>query len=220
MKKVLYLLLGICLFSISNVYAEEIVENLNVEIVTLEECIDGDTAKFKISDDTIIKARFLAVDTPETVHPTKGVELFGKEASEFTCTSLKEAKEIKIEYDENSDEEDNYGRKLVWVFVDGVLLQNSLVSKGYAEVAYLYDDYKYTPLLQDTEVIAKLEGVGIWSSEEETTSKIDTTIETTEDTEKENKNFINKLIDELIATVIEIINEILESILNLIEDML
>lgn len=195
-------------------------ENSNVEIVTLEKCVDGDTARFKMSDDTIIKARFLAIDTPETVHPTKGVEPFGKEASEFTCTSLTEAKEIKIEYDANSDEEDKYGRKLVWVFVDGILLQNLLVSKGYAEVAYLYGDYKYTSLLQDTEVIAKLENVGIWSSEEETTSKVDTTTETKEDAEKENKNFINKLIDQLIAAVMEIINEIIESILNLIEDML
>lgn len=229
MKKFLYLILVVCMFSFSNVYAEEVKDELKEEtkeevkdelgiIVTLEDCVDGDTAKFKMNDGAIIKARFLAVDTPETVHPTKGVEPFGKEASNFTCTSLKEAKEIKIEYDENSDKEDNYGRKLVWVFVDGVLLQNSLVSKGYAEVTYLYGNYKYTPLLQDSQVIAKLEGVGIWSDKETKEEVVQNNNSSKE--KDDNKGFIDKLIDDIVASIINMINDLLENILNLIEDVL
>ena len=58
--------------------------------VTLSKCVDGDTAKFQLNDE-IITARFLAIDTPETKHPTKGEEPWGKEASNFTCNSLKKA---------------------------------------------------------------------------------------------------------------------------------
>ena len=130
--------------------------------VEFNECVDGDTAKFIYKDEKIT-ARFLAIDTPETVHPTKEVEEFGKEASEYTCNKIKNAKEIILEYDENSDKLDKYDRHLVWVFVDGVLLQKKLVSKGYANVAYLYGNYKYTDELEKVEQEAEEHKIGIWS---------------------------------------------------------
>ena len=42
--------------------------------VDFYDCVDGDTAKFLYNDEKIT-ARFLAIDTPETVHPTKGIYL-------------------------------------------------------------------------------------------------------------------------------------------------
>lgn len=129
--------------------------------VTFSKCVDGDTAKFELNGE-VITARFLAIDTPETKHPTKGEEPWGKEASNFTCESLQKAKKIELEYDEGSDKTDKYDRHLVWVFVDGELLQDNIIKKGYAEVAYLYGDYKYTSLLQDHEEIAKKDRLGLW----------------------------------------------------------
>lgn len=136
----------------------------NIE-VKFSECVDGDTAKFIYKKDEIT-ARFLAIDTPETVHPTKEVEAYGKEASEYTCNKIKNAEIIKLEYDEDSDKLDKYNRHLVWVFVDGELLQKKLVSKGYASVAYLYGDYKYTDELEEVEQDAENNKLGIWSIKE------------------------------------------------------
>lgn len=133
--------------------------------VEFSDCVDGDTAKFIYKNEEIT-ARFLAIDTPETKHPTKGVEPYGKEASEYTCSKLKEAEEIKLEYDNDSDEKDKYDRHLVWVFVDGELLQKKLISKGFASVAYLYGDYKYTEELESAEQDAEDNKLGIWSNEE------------------------------------------------------
>lgn len=127
--------------------------------VKLKKCVDGDTAYFILNKDEI-KTRFLAIDTPES---TTQKEAYGKEASDFTCSTLKNAKTIEIEYDENSDKTDKYDRHLVWVFVDGELLQNLIIKEGLAEVAYLYDDYKYTEILKNTETIAKENKVNIWS---------------------------------------------------------
>lgn len=224
MKKFLYVLLGVLLLNPISIYAEEIdtvEENLpKTEIVTLEECVDGDTAKFRTVDNEVIKARFLAVDTPETVHPTIGEEPFGKEASNYTCETLTNAAEIKLEYDSNSDEEDKYGRKLVWVFTDGVLLQDSLVSQGYAEVAYLYADYKYTSLLQDSEAIAKANKLGVWSTEENTVADTDTSSDTEKDQETEEKGFLDNLIDSLLGAIFDFIDDLLDSLLKYIEDML
>lgn len=134
------------------------------DVVKLSKCVDGDTAKFIINGKEY-STRFLAIDTPEVKHPKKGVEPFGKEASKYTCDSLEKANEIVLEYDNNSTEEDKYGRKLVWVFVDKELLQEKLVSKGYAKVAYLYDDYKYTKKLQEVEKKAKKSKLGVWSNQ-------------------------------------------------------
>ena len=43
------------------------------------------------------KVRLIGVDTPETVHPTKPVEYFGREASAFTKRMV-EGKQIYLEY--------------------------------------------------------------------------------------------------------------------------
>lgn len=155
MKKLFCLLFLIFLFLPLNVFAES-------EIVTLSKCVDGDTAKFLING-KIYSTRFLAIDTPETVKPNTPVQPYGKAASNYTCKSLKNAKKIILEYDKNSTKEDKYGRRLAWIFVDDQLLQKKLISKGYAKVAYLYGNYRYTDLLKNAEKNAKLNSVGIWS---------------------------------------------------------
>ncbi len=194
------------------------------EIVTLDKCVDGDTANFKTSSGTVYKTRFLAVDTPETVHPTKEVEAYGKEASDYTCETLTNAKEIKLEYDDNSDREDKYGRTLAWVWVDGVLLQQSLVEKGLAEVAYLYDDYQYTSLLQDAEVVAKANKVGQWSDEEPSSEEVSKEKESIDEDKKAEKNkkrnFIQEFFDNLLGKIFDLIDNFLEKIINWIESML
>ena len=166
MKKIIIFL--ICFFiSIGSVNAEEI---------TLTKCIDGDTASFQING-KIEKVRFLAIDTPETKHPTKGEEPFGKEASNYTCNALQSSKKIEIEYDENSDKKDKYDRSLGWIFVDGDLLQAKLIENGLAKVAYLYDDYKYTDDLQKLEKDAKKDHKGIWGEYKEDYTKLYIAIE-------------------------------------------
>lgn len=154
MKKIFAIL--IFFLCVSFVKAEEIE-------VKFSDCVDGDTAKF-IYNNKEKTARFLAIDTPETVHPTKKDEKWGKEASDFTCKKIKEAKEIILEFDKESDRKDKYGRYLVWVFVDGKLLQEELVKNGLAEVAYLYGDYKYVDNLKNVEESAKRNKIGIWQN--------------------------------------------------------
>ena len=93
-------------------------------------------------------------------------EYYATEASDYTCNVIKKAKEIELEYDENSDKTDKYGRVLAWVYVDGNLLQEKLVKNGYAKVAYLYGDYKYTNILQEKQELASAKEMGIWNSED------------------------------------------------------
>ena len=205
MKKIF----GVILFftCITFISAEEIQ-------VKFSDCVDGDTAKF-IYNEEKITARFLAVDTPETVHPTKKEEEYGKEASDYTCKRIKESKEIILEFDEDSDKQDKYDRYLVWVFLDGKLLQEELVSKGLASVTYLYGDYKYTDKLESIEQLAEDNKLGIWSntSIEENMEENNKSTET--NVKKEHKSNINSLIEEYKEYIILIGALIMVSIFNL-----
>jgi len=156
MKNKLFLILSIFFLGVNSIYAKETVK--------FSDCVDGDTIKILV-DNEIKTVRMLAVDTPESVHPTKGVEYYGKEASEYTCQKVKNAKKIEIEYDDDSDKTDKYDRLLVWVFTDGSLLQKDLVENGYAKVAYLYGDYKYTNELETIQEKASAKSIGIWNEE-------------------------------------------------------
>lgn len=203
MKKVVMIFLFFCLF-MTNVYAERV-------FVKFESCVDGDTIKV-ILDDKKTTVRFLAIDTPETKHPTKGEQPFGKEASNYTCNKVKNAKKLEIEYDKGSSKVDKYDRALGWIFVDDSLLQKELISLGYAKVAYLYGDYKYTDELKEEESIAKSKKLGIWSlNEEETIKKIE---KTTTKVEKETNDSDNSIIDDIIKDIEKMFKNLFKSILK------
>lgn len=156
MKKLLFVLFIFLMFPLS----------INSMQVELDRCIDGDTARF-ITANGSESTRFLAIDTPETVHPTKPEELFGKEASDFTCNKLMNAELIRLEFDDNSDMYDRYNRLLAWVFVDDELLQELIIKEGLGEVAYLFGDYKYTDVLMDAQDYAMANQLNIWGDYEE-----------------------------------------------------
>lgn len=118
--------------------------------VELAHATDGDTAAFIIGGD-VYDTRFLAVNTPETSHPTYGAEPWGRAAKEYTAELLTNADEIVLELDPNSDLYDTYDRLLAWVWVDGDLLNYRLVKESYAWVMFLYGDFKYNGLLIQTE---------------------------------------------------------------------
>jgi micrococcal nuclease len=148
-KLVLFILLLIPL----NVFAKD--------VVTLDKCIDGDTASFSINGN-VQKVRFIAINAPEY---TSKIEQFGKEASEYTCNKLTNANLIELEYDPKSDLKDKYDRVLAWVYVDNSLLQKELVENGYAEVAYVYDDYLYINDLCSIQEKTYNNKIGIWSND-------------------------------------------------------
>lgn len=136
------------------------IEANSKKTVKLSKCTDGDTAHFLIDgkDKTV---RFLAINAPEY---TKEKEPYGKEASEYVCNVLTNAKKIQLEFDDGSDETDKYGRVLAWVYADGKLVQRELVKQGLAEVKYIYGDYAYTDELKALEKEAKAQKLAMWSN--------------------------------------------------------
>jgi micrococcal nuclease len=130
--------------------------------VKLDKCIDGDTASF-IYKKEAKKFRFLAIDTPES---TTKIEKYGPEASEYTCKQLKNASKIEIEFEPNSSIKDKYDRYLVYVFVDGELLQEKILYNGLADLKYDKNNYKYESELKNANEHAKNNLIGIYSTKE------------------------------------------------------
>ena len=86
--------------------------------VTVKTFVDGDTTHFNISsssfDRSVLKARYLAVNTPES---TGQIEPWGKKASEYTKNALKNATSIIVESNDGRWNADSTGdRFLVWVW--------------------------------------------------------------------------------------------------------
>ncbi len=86
--------------------------------VTVKNFIDGDTTHFNvptgISESGVLKARYLAIDTPES---TGKIEEYGKTASNFTHSTLEKATSIIVESDTSEWNLDSTGgRFLVWVW--------------------------------------------------------------------------------------------------------
>lgn len=124
--------------------------------------VDGDTTVLKIEGKEH-KVRFLLIDTPETVKPNTKVQPYGLESSKRTKELLSTASEITFEYD-SGNKTDRYGRVLGYIFVDGTLLQKTLVSEGLARVAYVKEpNTKYLLELEEEQEKAKNESLGIWS---------------------------------------------------------
>ncbi len=106
------------------------------------------------------KVRYIGINTPETKHPTKGVEHFGKEASEAN-RKLVDGKTINLEFD--VEQRDRYGRLLAYVFLkDGTFVNAWLVEHGFAQVMTVPPNVKYQELFLKLQREARKTGRGLW----------------------------------------------------------
>ena len=150
--------------------------------VTLEYCVDGDTAVFYYPQevyDAITSyaksTRFLNMDTEETY--SGGEEEWGKPASIYTCSLLEDAELIILQTDPGDNLLGTYGRLLAWVWVklpgedEFVLLNYMVVKQGLARVMYefgagetiSYENYTYNEWMHIAEDYAIDNDLGQWS---------------------------------------------------------
>lgn len=124
--------------------------------------IDGDTIVVTLNE----KVRLIGVDTPETVHPKRTVQCFGKDAKEFT-RAMVQHRSIRLALDEANaarNHKDRYGRTLAYVyFDDGTMLNAELIRRGFAH-AYTRFPFRHIVEFRQLERIARSRAVGLWAS--------------------------------------------------------
>jgi micrococcal nuclease len=124
--------------------------------------VDGDTLILRPND----KIRLIGVDTPETVHPKKVGECYGKEAKEFTHTTVSGQKIRLVLDDANAGRrhKDRYGRTLGYVYLQtGTMLNAELIRRGFAH-AYTRFPFRYLVEFRRMEQEARSRGMGLWSN--------------------------------------------------------
>lgn len=142
------------------------ISSANKIVAEVVEAVDGDTVKLKYKgltgEETTDSVRLIGIDTPETVHPTKGEQPYGKEASKFTKSLLKPGTKVLVEMD--TDERDQYGRLLGYVYlIDGTFYNARLVSEGYARTATFPPNVRWVDLFTHLQTSARNAERGLWS---------------------------------------------------------
>ena len=97
----------------------------------VDRVIDGDTIRVRL-DGARSTVRLTGVDTPETTHPTRGVEPDGPDAADYTTARLTGAT-VRLDRDPAGDDIDAYGRLLRYVVLaSGEHVNATLIRAGYA----------------------------------------------------------------------------------------
>lgn len=132
----------------------------NLTQVTIARVVDGDTVVTSTGE----RIRYIGIDTPETVHPFKQVEFYGKEASDKN-KELVEGKTVEIEKDVTG--KDKYGRTLAYIWLGNEMVNGKLVGGGYA-YSYTYPpNVKYTDYFVSLQAQARTKKAGLWANYEE-----------------------------------------------------
>lgn len=151
-------------FAVEKVNAPSLVSSVLPQdpLSVVTRVVDGDTIEVE-KNGIKEKIRFIGINAPESVDPRKPVECFGKEAS-AKLKALLEGKKVELKDDTTQTNKDKYGRLLRYVYLDGMLVNLSMIQTGYA-YEYTYN-IPYTHQaefrLAQKQAIEKAEG--LWSS--------------------------------------------------------
>ena len=148
-----------------------LMRRLLIETVT-EPCYEATFVRAKDGDTYVvtyngedITVRLIGVDTPESVAPStysKENTEEGKEVSDIVKDTIMKNDKLYLEFDVSPT--DKYGRTLAYVyFEDGTMVQNWLLSKGYARTMTIPPNVKYADHFTEVQSIAAENKVGLWN---------------------------------------------------------
>jgi micrococcal nuclease len=119
---------------------------------------DGDTIDVQL-DGHKVRVRYIGINTPETKHPEKGVELFGPEAAAAN-RRLVEGHTVRLELDVQPW--DRYQHLLAYVYVGDLMVNAELVRQGYAQVVTVPPNVKYQDRFRALQQEAREAQRGLW----------------------------------------------------------
>ena len=129
----------------------------------VERVVDGDTIVAEIAGRSE-PVRLLGIDTPESVAPTRPVQCYGKEASQYLEQLLPAGTGVTLVLD--AEARDVYDRLLAYVVRsdDGLFVNLELVDEGYADVLNYPPNDHYADLLARAASSAAGAGRGLWGA--------------------------------------------------------
>ena len=129
---------------------------------TVSSVLDGDTLRIKYEGKTQ-SVRLLGIDAPESSKTRyKHLECFGSEAKNH-LKSLVDKKKITFQFDPSQDQKDLYDRLLAYVYLDGELINQTMLEQGYAKEYTYKTPYRYQAEFKQAEQSAHEQALGLWS---------------------------------------------------------
>jgi micrococcal nuclease len=126
----------------------------------VRDVVDGDTL---VVDDGE-RVRMLGIDTPETKHPSKPVQCFGREASRQTARLLPRGTRVRLVAD--VEPTDQYGRTLAYVVRarDGLFVNAALARDGFALPLSVPPNVTHAEEIRALAADARRAGRGLWGA--------------------------------------------------------
>ncbi len=150
--------------------------------------LDGDTFRYKDSNWKLQSVRLIWVDSPESnTARYRKTECYGKEAKQ-ALTNLIKGKTIKLEFDPNQHQHDNYGRQLAYVWLDDLLINQHLISEGFAKEYTFKTAYSKQADFQSAQAQAKAKKTWLRSP-----VNCPNNLENEESAEENSKNLVIKI---------------------------
>ncbi len=147
------------------VLAQQVQTTDKCDYKTVYKVIDGDTVKILVNGKEV-KVRLIGIDTPETVHPEKDVEWFGKEATR-KLREWVEGKTVCLKMDRDKTQDiDKYGRLLRYLWLGNFFVNAELVKQGYA-FAYTKYPFQYLEDFRKYARNARENNRGLWNQEKQ-----------------------------------------------------
>ncbi len=127
----------------------------------VERVIDGDTIQVRFEGKSYT-VRLIGVDTPETKHPTKAVQYFGREASAFTKAALEGKTVLLPKGPHRRYRRPPTGAGFATSCWTGDNFNARLIRDGYAHAYRRFPFSKRTEFIQ-LEEQARRRGIGLWN---------------------------------------------------------
>ena len=115
--------------------------------------VDGDT--IELTDGR--RVRYIGINTPERDQP------YYEEATAAN-RQLVDGKDVQLEFDQ--DTFDQYGRSLAYVWVDGQMVNFTMLNQGFANAFTVPPNVKYEAEFRQAEREAREAGRGLWAGSE------------------------------------------------------
>ena len=152
--------------------------------------LDGDTFRYKDENGKLQSVRLIWVDSPESnTARYRKTECYGKESKQ-ALTNLIKGKTVKLEFDQNQSSSDNYGRQLAYVRLDDLLVNQHLITEGYAKEYTFKTAYSKQHEFQSAQSQAKEKKIWLWSP-----VHCPNNLENEEDSQENSKNLVIKITD-------------------------
>jgi micrococcal nuclease len=122
----------------------------DLETATIAQVVDGDTVE--LTDGR--RVRYIGINTPERDQP------YYQEATEAN-RQLVDGKDVQLEFDQETF--DKYGRTLAYIWVDGQMVNLTMLRDGFANAFTVPPNVKYEEQFRQAEREAREAERGLWA---------------------------------------------------------